>query len=259
MGATAVVALRCGEGELADVAGSVRALILAGWKVVVTAPSGDAAGPLALALGLTRSGRRAIPIVTHVLVDPVDPAFAHPPLTVSPEPLAILEAEAIGALLDGGFPVVVTGHVPVVPDGDDYRPVEAALDGAAAAQRLANDLGAPALVFVGGQGDLPPAESIDLLEAERRIAAGAGSAPELKAAARFVAAGGEVAAVTPGAAIVAALDDAAEPPSTLRVYRRAVQPTPRMTMAKIRATAPIRSIDDVTSGIPWLSGSSPSR
>src|SRR4051812_34758935 len=91
MDATAVVALRCGDGELADVAGSVRALVLGGWKVVVTAPSGDVAGPLTLALGLTRSGRRAIPIVTHTLVDPVDPAFAHPPLTASPEPLAILE------------------------------------------------------------------------------------------------------------------------------------------------------------------------
>jgi hypothetical protein len=230
MGATAVVALRCGDGELADVAGSVRALVLAGWKVVVTAPSGDFAGSLSLALGLTRAGRRAIPIVTHTLVDPLDPAFAHPPLTASPEPLAILESEAIGALLDKGFPVVVTGHVPVVPQGDAYREVEAALDGALAAQRLASDLGASALVFV-----------VD--HEERLVDHGAG-ASELKAAERFVAAGGELANLATAAHLAEAVDG---------------QPTPSSTMAKIRATAPIRSIDDVTSGIPWLSGSSPRR
>ncbi|MCA1843777.1 MAG: hypothetical protein LC792_11455 [Actinobacteria bacterium] len=230
MGATAVVALRCGGGELADVAGSVRALVLAGWNVVVTAPSGDIAGPLSLALGLTRAGRRAIPIVTHTLVDPLDPAFAHPPLTVSPEPLAILESEAIGALLDKGFPVVVTGHVPVVPHGDGYREVEAALDGAVAAQRLASDLGASALAFV--------------VDDEQRLADDDASAAELKAAARFVAAGGEEATRTSAAHLADAVDG---------------QLTPSSTMAKIRATAPIRSIDDVTSGIPWLSGSSPRR
>jgi hypothetical protein len=240
MGATAVVALRCGDGTLADVAGSVRALVRAGWRVVVTAPSGDFGGSLTLALGLTRAGRRAIPIVTHTLVDPLDPAFAHPPLTVSPEPLAILESEAIGALLDKGFPVVVTGHVPVVPHGDargsggvprdDYREVEAALDGALTAQRLAGDLGASALVFV--------------VDDEERLADHGACASELKAAERFVAAGGEVANLATAAHLAEAVDG---------------QPTPSSTMAKIRATAPIRSIDDVTSGIPWLSGSSPRR
>lgn len=258
MGATAVVALRGANGDPAEVAASVRALVRAGWKVVVTAPSGDVAGPLALALGLTRSGRRAIPVVTHTLVDPVDPAFAHPPLTMSPEPLAILESEAIGALLDAGFPVVVTGHVPVVPHDDDYRPVEAALDGAAVAQRLASDLGASALVFVAGEERLVAFGDIDLPETERRIADGAACAPELKAAARFVAAGGELAVLTPAGPLADALDGGADASRALRIHRR-VQPTPRSTMAKISATAPIRSIDEVTNGIPWLSGSRPSR
>jgi carbamate kinase len=223
MGATAVVGLRC-DGDPAEVAEAVRALVLAGWKVVVTTPSGDVAGPLALALGLTRSGRRAVPMVTHTLVDPVDPAFAHPPLTVSPEPLAILESEAIGALLDGGFPVVVAGHVPVVPHGDDYRAVEAALDGAAAAQRLANDLGASALVFVAGDDQLHAAGDIDLFEAERRIADGAGGASELTAAARFVAAGGEVAALTTAEHLAEAVDGPAERGGALRIYRRVARP-----------------------------------
>jgi len=249
MGATAVVALRGGEGELAGVASAVRALGRAGWKVVVTAPSGDVAGSLTLALGLTRSGRRAIPIVTHTLVDPVDPAFAHPPFTVSPEPLAILESEAIGALLDKGFPVVVTGHVPVVPHGDEYRTAEAALEGAAVAQRLANDLGASALAFV--------------VEAEARLADGHACAAELRAAERFVAAGGEEASITTPARLAEAIEGTADGAGVLRIRRGVVRapahPTPRSTIAKISAMAPIRSIDDVTSGIPWLSGSSPRR
>jgi hypothetical protein len=226
MGATAVVALRCGDGDLADVAGSVRALVRAGWKVVVTAPSAGVAGSLTLALGLTRSGRRAIPIVTHTLVDPVDPAFAHPPLTVSPEPLAILESEAIGALLDKGFPVVVTGHVPVVPDGDEYRAVEAALDGAAAAQRLANDLGASALVFVVDDEESPADQHARVSE---RIAAE-----------RFLAAGGEQSDLTTATQLAETVDGGGQAVDVLRIHRRV-------------ALAP------VTSGIPWLTGASPAR
>jgi carbamate kinase len=223
MGATAVVGLRC-EVDPAEVAGAVRALVLDGWKVVVTARSGDVAGPLALALGVTRAGRRAVPIATHTLVDPLDPAFAHPPLTASPEPLAILESEGIGALLDGGFPVVVSGHMPVVPHGDDYRAVEAALDGAAAAQRLANDLGASALVFVAGDDELRSTGDIDLFEAERRIADGPGGASELTAAARFVAAGGEVASLTTAEHLAEAVDGPADGGRALRIYRRVARP-----------------------------------
>src|SRR3954447_22566339 len=39
----------------------------------------------------------------------------------------------------------------------------------------------------------------------------------------------------------------------------ATQATPRTTMARMSAKAPTRSIDDVSSGMPWLSGSSPRR
>src|SRR2546429_72715 len=77
-----------------------------------------------------------------------------------PEPLAVLEAEAIAALVGSGFPVVVARQVPVVPNGSargfggvpqsEYRPVAAALDEAASAQRLAGDLGAAVLIFVVG-------------------------------------------------------------------------------------------------------------
>ena len=129
------------------VAGSVRALVQAGWGIVLVAPPAspgvDAASHLMLGIGQSRSGRRAIPVVAHVLVDPADPALAHPPATTHPEPLAILEAEAIAALVGSGFPVVVSGRVPVGAVGgcprDGYRGVAADVDRAASARRLAGD------------------------------------------------------------------------------------------------------------------------
>ena len=160
MAGTAVVAMagrsEPGSVDVPTVALAARAVIDAGWNVVLVAPPAGLAGPLTLAVGQTRSGRRAVPVVSHLLVDPADPALAHPPATVHPEPLAVLEAEAIAALTGSGFPVVVSGWVPVVPFGDAYRaiPGSPAIDESAAAQRLAGDLGAGVLAFVAG-GDEP--------------------------------------------------------------------------------------------------------
>lgn len=229
MAGTVVVALRSGDDQLAAVAGSVRALVAAGTPVVVDAPSSDMAGSLTLALGQSRSGRRAVPVMTHTLVDPADPAFAHPPMTMSPEPLAVLEAEAIGALLKTGFAVVTAGHVPVVPFRDDYRRVAAALDEAASAQRLAGDLGASVLVFVAGDDRFPPAGGppvgdIDLMEVERRLTGDPLCAPELRAAARFIRAGGELAAITTPAQLAVALDGPGDGLHTVRIHRRVARP-----------------------------------
>lgn len=232
MAGTAVVATGYGERRLVDVpavADSVRALLAAEWDVVVVAPPADAARSLALALGLTRAGRRAVPVVMHVLVDPADPAFAHPPATCSPDPLAVLEAEGIAALLRSGFPVVATGALPVVPSGEDYRPVAAAVDDAASAQRLAGDIGASVLVFVSDDGaSLSPVDrsagEIDALEAERRLAGDPGLASELRASARFVRAGGELAAITTPASLSAALDGPADDPGLLHIRRELARP-----------------------------------
>jgi hypothetical protein len=250
MAGTLVVAMAA-DGDPPDgaaLAASARALVLAGWRLVLIS---DVPGPhhlsgaaLALQLGQSRSGRRAVPVTIHVLVDPADPALACPPASGHPEPLAVLEAEAIAGLL-GSFPVVVTSRIPVVPHGDAYRAVAADLDPAASARRLASDLGASVLAFVT-PGDAPvlPGD-LGVVEAERHADEGGPLAAEFRAAARFVRAGGELAVVTPPEGLAAALG--------------AGQPAPIIRMAKISASAPIRSIEDVTSGIPWLSGSRPRR
>lgn len=219
MAGSVVVAMAGGDGgEPVDrpaLAGSARSLVLAGWHVVLVtgAPGRDdaSAATLALTLGQSRAGRRAVPVVAHVLVDPADPALATPPAADHPEPLAILEAEGIASLI-GSFPVVVTAGVAVVPNGDAYRPVAVHLDPAASAQRLASDLGAGVLAFVtvAGAGDMAgPVREIDAVEAERLAAEGAPLDAELWAAARFVRAGGELAIMLPPECLAAALDGSA--------------------------------------------------
>jgi carbamate kinase len=122
-------------------------------------------------------------LVTHVVVDPADPAFARPTKPIgpflseaearwqakargwvvgedagrgyrrmvpSPAPLRILEVDAVRALVGHGLTVIAAGGggVPVVADGSGYRGVEAVIDKDLAAARLASALGAQALVLV---------------------------------------------------------------------------------------------------------------
>ena len=222
MAGTAVVAVRCADDRehVLAVADGVRALLSADRGVVLASP-GDVAGAVTLAIGTTRSGRRAASVVAHILVDPADPAFAHLDGALDPAPLGVLETEAISNLVGSGFPVVVTGHVPVVPCGNTYQQVTAILDEAAAAQRLAGDLGAPELIFVVGDDESPAAGEIDVVEAEARLAAEPGLAPELRAAVRFLRAGGQLAVITTAPHIAAALDgsDDAAVSETLRIHR----------------------------------------
>jgi carbamate kinase len=229
MAGTAVVAVRCADDRehVLAIADGVRALLSADRGVVLAAP-GSVAGAVALAIGTTRSGRRAASVVTHVLVDPADPAFAHLDGALDPAPLGVLETEAISNLVGSGFPVVVTGHVPVVPCGvargsggvprDEYQEVTAILDEAAAAQRLAGDLGAPELIFVVGDDVSPAVGEIDIVEAEARLAAEPGLAPELRAAVRFLRAGGQLAVLTTAPHVAAALDGS-DDSRTLRIHR----------------------------------------
>jgi len=234
MAGTVVVAAGCTRQQPVDELGlarSVRALADAGWAPVLVPPpaqaDSDPGGALALALGESRSGRRAVPVVAHVLIDPLDPALAHPPAVARPEPLAVLEAEAIGALLGSGFAVVVADQVPVVPDGPVYGPALATLDGAACARRLAGDLGAGVLVFVTGDDGPPFAGDIDHRDAERALDGNPPCAAELAAAVRFLRAGGVLAVVTTAAALPAALSStAADPGPALRVHRTLTRPRP---------------------------------
>lgn len=229
MARTAVVAMRCADEHehVPAIAEAVRALLAADRGVVLVSP-GDAAGAATLAIGTTRSGRRAVPVIAHTLVDPADPAFAHPEGAVDPAPLGILEAEAIAALVGSGFPVVVSGHVPVVPCGDAYQPVSAVLDDSAAAQRLAGDLGALALIFVVADDQLRLADSraageITVDDAER-LAGDSALGPELRAAVRFLRAGGELAVITTPSQAAAAFDGAGDGARTLRIHRELARP-----------------------------------
>lgn len=223
MAATAVVAMRCADEHehVPAVADGVRALLSGDRGVAVVVP-GNVADAVTLAIGKTRAGRRAVPVVAHVLVDPADPAFAHLDGARDPAPLAVLETEAISTLVGSGFPVVVTGNVPVVPRRDTYQGVTAMLDEAAAAQRLAGDLGAPVLIFVVGDGDSPAPAEIDMAEAEGRLPAEPELAPELGAAVRFLRAGGQLAVITTARHIATALDgsDDSHGSRALRIHRQ---------------------------------------
>jgi carbamate kinase len=189
-------------------------------------------------------------VVTQVLVDADDPAFAMPlkpigpflsreiaeqrmrergetwslvdsrgwrKLVPSPQPIGIVEVDAIRALLDAGAVVVACGGggVPVLrrPDGC-LRGVEAVVDKDLAAARLALDVGASTLLILTdvpgvavdfgkpGQrflGRMTLTELENLLVQEPFSAGSMG--PKVRAAYRFVHDGG-------GRAIICALEDA---------------------------------------------------
>jgi len=232
MARTAVVAMRCADEheQVPAVADGVRALLSGDRGVVLVSP-GPLSGAVTLAIGTTRAGRRAVAMLAHMLVDPADPAFAHLDGALDPAPLGVLETEAISSLVGSGFPVVVTGHVPVVPQGDTYHGVTAILDEAAAAQRLAGDLGAPVLIFVVGDDEGPAAGEIDIVEAERRLAAEPVLAPELRAAVRFLRAGGQLALITTALHVADAVDGTHDPDGapTLRILSK---------LPRVRSEAP---------------------
>jgi carbamate kinase len=193
-------------------------------------------------------------VVTQVLVDPADPAFQHPTKPIgpfydrelaqrlaaekswtvvedsdrgwrrvvpSPQPVEVIEASAIRALIAVGSIVIAGGGggVPVVRERDGtLRGVEAVIDKDLAAERLATLVGADTLLLLTGvrrislhhgtpeQRDLA---EISLEEARRHLADGqfpAGSmGPKVEAAIRFIENGGREAIVTSPESLAAAL------------------------------------------------------
>jgi carbamate kinase len=197
---------------------SVAALHRSGWRVVIVHGNGPQVGNLAiqhaeaaelvpaqpifslsamtqgqlgslLALALGEELGDEVPgivgVVTHVVVDPDDPAFRSPSkpigpflpaarthelaaehgwtivddagrgmrrVVASPEPAGVLEADAIRSLIDAGYLVIACGGggVPVALDDAGHRGVEAVVDKDYAALRLATAIGAEALVLVTG-------------------------------------------------------------------------------------------------------------
>ena len=134
------------------------------------------------ALETALPGHRAAVLVTRVLVDAADPAFARPTkpigrylpaeqaavlmahgerwedrgergwrrVVASPEPVDILDAPAAGTLVDAGYLVVAAGGggIPVVRDDDGrLRGVEAVVDKDLSAALLARSVAADVLVI----------------------------------------------------------------------------------------------------------------
>jgi carbamate kinase len=200
------------------------------------------------------SMRGAVSVVTHVAVSPDDPAFGDPTKPIgpflsaeaagslgsergwvvkedagrgyrrvvpSPQPVAILETDAIRALLEKGQVVVAAGGggVPVVRYPSGYGGVDAVIDKDYAAQQLATALGAEALVLVTGvetvllQYGTPQQRAVHEMEvgdAERYLESGefpeGSMGPKVRAAIRFLRQGGEQAVITTPELVYASLE-----------------------------------------------------
>lgn len=191
------------------------------------------------ALATVLPGRHVATLLTQVEVDPDDPAFRHPTkpigpsydldqaqrlarergwsiaedngrwrrVVASPEPLRILELDAIRLLVDAGTLVICTGGggIPVTIDPDGaVRGAEAVIDKDLAASLLAQRLGADALLLltdvdaVYRDWNTPQAQPIREATPHELLAlrfAPGSMQPKVDAACRFVQAGGGYAAI----------------------------------------------------------------
>ena len=200
----------------------------------------------ALERALSRRGSpaRVATVVTRTLVDAADPGLRRPSkpigrylsradaevlvahgqtwqdrgergwrrVVASPEPVEVLDAPAIDALVAAGFVVVANGGggVPVVRAADGtVRGVEAVIDKDLGAAVLARHVGAAVLVIATdveaavldrGTPQARPLDRVSVRELRRHAAQGhfaSGSmGPKVEAAARFVEAGGSRSTIT---------------------------------------------------------------
>jgi len=197
----------------AAMASAVHAVIEAGWRVVVVHGNGPQVGNLALqqeatamvpaqplpllsamtqgllgsllarAIDLLRGPGTAVALITHVTVDPADPAFGSPSkpigpffepaearqlaerrgwivqpdsgrgyrrVVASPEPASVVEIDAMRALVDAGHLVIAGGGggIPLQAGGPHGGLADAVIDKDRAAGLIARLLGAQALALV---------------------------------------------------------------------------------------------------------------
>ncbi|MBB6629090.1 carbamate kinase [Nocardioides sp. KIGAM211] len=205
------------------------------------------------ALGRRGLDRRTATVVTRTLVAWDDPGFSRPTkpigrylpadearllvehgetwedrgekgwrrVVASPEPLEIVDAPAIAALVDAGFLVVANGGggIPVVVDADGVlHGVEAVIDKDLSAAVLARSVGADVLVIATdvpqavlryGAPDAEPLGRVAVgrmreLAAEGHFASGS-MGPKVDAVCRFVEQGGSRSVITDLDSIVAAV------------------------------------------------------
>jgi len=196
------------------------------------------------ALKSRASVRRSAALVTRTRVDVHDPGFVKPSkpigrflskeeadvlvehgeswedrgekgwrrVVASPEPIEIIDAPAVAALVDAGFIVIANGGggIPVVREDDgSLRGVEAVIDKDLGAALLARTLAADVLVIATdvpgavlhfGEPDAQPigrisVEGLRSLAAEGHFASGS-MGPKVDAACRFVEKGGDYAVIS---------------------------------------------------------------
>jgi carbamate kinase len=200
--------------------------------------------PLEAALGRRGIERRTAALVTRTLVDAGDPGFARPTkpigrflpaeeaamlvehgetwedrgekgwrrVVASPEPLEILDAPAVQALVEAGFVVVANGGggIPVVREQDgSLRGVEAVIDKDLGAALLARTVGADVLLIATDvqhavlHYGTPDAVDVGTVTVDRMRAyaeeghfASGSMGPKVDAACRFVERGGARSIIT---------------------------------------------------------------
>lgn len=277
------------EANANAMARSVASLLRAGWRVVVVHGNGPQVGNLAIqheegaklvpaqplfSLGAMSEGqlgslislalrrvstsdqtRGAVAVVTHVVVNPDDPAFDNPTKFIgpflskeqaesmaaergwvvkkdgnrgyrrvvpSPEPVAILETAAIRSLVEQRQVVIAAGGggVPVIRYKSGYGGVDAVIDKDYAAQVLATSIPAEALVLVTavdtvllhyGTPEQKAIHEMAVSEAEGYLETGefpeGSMGPKVRAAVRFLRAGGELAVITSPELVYASLKE----------------------------------------------------
>ncbi|HEY6312980.1 MAG TPA: carbamate kinase [Streptosporangiaceae bacterium] len=257
----------------AAMASAVNEVIEAGWRVVVVHGNGPQVGNLALqqeattmvpaqplallsamtqgllgsllarAIDLRRGPGTAVALVTHVMVDPADPAFGTPCKPIgpffepaearrlaeargwvvqpdsgrgyrrvvpSPDPVGVIEIDAMGALIDAGHLVIACGGggIPIL-DARSPETADAVIDKDRAAGLIARLLRVQALALVTavdrvmldyGQPTQSELTTITAAEAARHLADGqfppGSMGPKIEAALRFLDQGGEQAVIT---------------------------------------------------------------
>jgi carbamate kinase len=266
----------------AAMATAVNDVLEAGWRVVIVHGNGPQVGNLALqqeatsavpaqplalvgamtqgllgsliarAIDLLRGRGTAVALVTHVTVDPADPAFGTPSKPIgpfyepveavrlarrggwvvqpdsgrgyrrvvpSPQPVGVVEIEAMRALVEAGHLVIAGGGggIPVLA-GEPGRTVDAVIDKDRAACLIARQLGARALLLVTAVDQVmidfgrPTQAGLGTITADhvaRYLAEGqfppGSMGPKIEAALRFLAEGGELAVITSPTLLAATL------------------------------------------------------
>ncbi len=129
----------------------------------------------------------------------------------SPEPLEVLNADAVSTLLEAGFVVIAAGGggIPVIIEDGEIRGVEAVIDKDLASARLASQIGADTLIILTevekvylnyGRPDQRPLDRVSVDELEKYYREGhfppGSMGPKVKAVIDFLRRGGRGALIT---------------------------------------------------------------